>query len=124
MRILVAEDDEAQLQWLHRKLTGHGHNVCTATEGDEALDMYERNRPFDMVVTDFRFPGKGIGNGFDLIASIQAIDPLQSFIIQTSETNLVAPLGVPLIRRPYPIQRLLRLIERSAQPSLRLSSRI
>jgi hypothetical protein len=27
MKILVAEDDEAQLQWLHGKLTGHGHHV-------------------------------------------------------------------------------------------------
>lgn len=35
----------------HRKLTGHGHHVGPASEGDEARHMYERNHPFEMAVT-------------------------------------------------------------------------
>jgi CheY-like chemotaxis protein len=63
LRILICEDDQAQLQWLHTNLTSLGHTVCPASDGDEALNIYEKNRPFDMVITDYLFPGKVASNG-------------------------------------------------------------
>jgi DNA-binding NtrC family response regulator len=112
MRLFVVEDDQAQLAWLEAKLAARGHYVRVASDCDTALSRWEKHSPFDFVITDFRFMlGRNIENGLDLIAAIRSIDPHQEFVIQTSERNLAAPFGVKVMQKPYPIQRLLRLMK-------------
>jgi two-component system, OmpR family, response regulator VicR len=118
MKILVVEDDEAQLLWLKKRLTEAGHDVRAAHDDDWALRMWRSFGPLDVVVTDYRYPGKTIRNGLDLIAAIRSIDPLQAFVMQTSERNLTPPFGVPMLQKPYQIHRLLKLLKPSAQRML------
>jgi two-component system response regulator ParR len=110
MKILLVEDDEAQLLWLKKRLTEAGHEVRAVHDGDLALKMWRSFKPFDMVVTDYRYPGKTIRNGLDLIAAVRSIDPLQAFVRQTSEKKLTPPVGVQMLQKPYRIHRLLKLI--------------
>jgi CheY-like chemotaxis protein len=118
MKILVIEDDEAQLLWLTKSLNKAGHEVRSAQDGDWALKMYRSSGPFDAVVTDYRYPGKTIRNGLDLIAAVRRIDSLQTFVLQTSERNLAVPFGVKLLHKPYPIHRLLKLLKTPAHPPI------
>ena len=106
----MVEDDLLQSSWLETSLTERGHEVHCAYEGDDALRVWKFYRP-DLVITDYRYPGKTIRNGLDLIRAVRSIDPLQAFVIQTYERNLAAPFGVKVLRKPYPIQRLLRLMK-------------
>jgi DNA-binding NtrC family response regulator len=115
MKILVVEDDEAQLLWLRKRLTEAGHEVRAGHDGDSGLKIWRSFGPFDIVVTDYRYPGKTIRNGVDLIAAIRSIDPLQEFIMQTSERNLPPPLSVPVLQKPYQIRQLLKLLKPSPQ---------
>src|ERR1700733_9542660 len=56
-RILVAEDEEALCAMCARALTMDGHEVKTAADGSEALDMLMREEGgFDLLLTDVRMP--------------------------------------------------------------------
>jgi two-component system, cell cycle response regulator CpdR len=56
-RILIAEDEEALRALCARGLTTDGHDVKTACDGGEALDVLTREEGrFDLLLTDIRMP--------------------------------------------------------------------
>jgi CheY-like chemotaxis protein len=56
-RILIAEDEEALCALCGRALAAQGHEVMTACDGSEALDVLEREGGrFDLLLTDIRMP--------------------------------------------------------------------
>jgi CheY-like chemotaxis protein len=56
-RILIAEDEEALCALCARALAGQGHEVMTANDGSQALDVLEREGGrFDLLLTDIRMP--------------------------------------------------------------------
>lgn len=56
-RILIAEDDEAVRNLVMRALDEEGHNLTTANDGGEALDILKkRNGAFDLLLADVKMP--------------------------------------------------------------------
>jgi two-component system cell cycle response regulator CpdR len=56
-RILIAEDEEVLSAMCARALTMDGHEVKTAADGSEALDVLTREEgAFDLLLTDVRMP--------------------------------------------------------------------
>src|SRR6476619_5003485 len=56
-RILLAEDEEALRALTARALTDSGHEVVTAVDGAEALDILTREQGrFELLLTDIRMP--------------------------------------------------------------------
>src|SRR5271165_4088602 len=56
-RILIAEDEDALREMCARALSGVGHEVKTACDGGEALDVLKREAGrFDLLLTDIRMP--------------------------------------------------------------------
>jgi two-component system cell cycle response regulator CpdR len=56
-RILLAEDDEALRALCARALRMDGHEISTACDGAEALDVIARDdASFDLLLTDIRMP--------------------------------------------------------------------
>jgi CheY-like chemotaxis protein len=56
-RILIAEDEEALCALCARGLTTDGHDVRTASNGADALDILTSDAGrFDLVLTDIRMP--------------------------------------------------------------------
>ena len=55
MKILVAEDDEIMLAYIAQQLKQEGFIVITATNGREAMEVFEQNSP-DLVITDIMMP--------------------------------------------------------------------
>jgi len=56
-KILIAEDEEALRAMCARGLTMSGHDVMTACDGSEALDLLKRESGrFDLLLTDIRMP--------------------------------------------------------------------
>ena len=56
-RILIAEDEEALCALCARALATDGHEVKTACDGSDALDLLVREEGrFDLLVTDIRMP--------------------------------------------------------------------
>jgi len=67
VRVLVADDEPANLEILRLLLHYEGYDVLTATSGDAALEIALRERPH-AVVSDFHMPG---GGGFGLIEGMR-----------------------------------------------------
>ena len=56
-RILIAEDEEAIRAFVARALIQDGHQVTTANDGAEALDVLTREAgSFELLLTDIRMP--------------------------------------------------------------------
>lgn len=66
-RILVVEDNAANLELARYLLASAGHEILLATHGAEGLDVATRERP-DLVISDLQMP---VMDGYALIAALQ-----------------------------------------------------
>jgi two-component system KDP operon response regulator KdpE len=66
--ILVADDDAPILRLVRTKLQTDGYRVLTATNGQEALDLFESDQP-DLVILDIMMP---VMDGLETLRHIRA----------------------------------------------------
>jgi two-component system, OmpR family, KDP operon response regulator KdpE len=67
IRVLVVDDEPQILRALRAALKGHGYDVQTAADGEEALDALALHPP-DIVILDLVMPGK---SGFDVVREVR-----------------------------------------------------
>ena len=83
-RILVI-DDEAQIRAMLREgLELHGHEVVEASNGEEGVRIYGRQRA-DLVITDILMPEK---EGLECIQELRRLDPAARVIAISGGTRL------------------------------------
>ena len=70
MRVLVVDDELPICELLDEVLSEQGHVVSTATSGEEALLVFEKEKPH-MVLLDIKMPGM---DGMDVLRRIKKID--------------------------------------------------
>lgn len=70
-KILIVDDDEADLVGLAAALESDGHEVLLARDGDEALEIFLAQR-IHLVITDMVMPGR---DGLSLISALRSVDP-------------------------------------------------
>lgn len=68
IHILVVDDEPQILRALRAALRGHGYDVQTAADGEEALDLLALHPP-DVVILDLVMPGK---SGFDVVREVRS----------------------------------------------------
>jgi two-component system, cell cycle response regulator CpdR len=80
-RILIAEDEEALRAMCARALTTIGHEVKTACDGGEALDVLrQESGRFDLLLTDIRMP---IMDGIALALAAARDHPALTIVLMT-----------------------------------------
>jgi DNA-binding response OmpR family regulator len=80
-RILIAEDEEALRALCARGLTTDGHEVLSACDGSEALEILTREEGrFDLLLTDVRMP---IMDGIALALSTARDFPTLTILMMT-----------------------------------------
>jgi two-component system NtrC family response regulator len=79
-RILVVDDEPAQLELVGGFLSKRGFEVSLASDGREALKRFSRE-PFDLVLTDQKMPGL---SGLELIEAVRAQNPETPVIVMTA----------------------------------------
>ncbi len=80
-RILIAEDEEALRALCARALVDDGHEVKTACDGADALDVVGRESGrFDLLLTDIRMP---IMDGIALALGIARDHPDITILLMT-----------------------------------------
>ncbi|MHB8646215.1 MAG: response regulator [Thermomicrobiales bacterium] len=77
IRLLVVDDEPQILRALRAALKGHGYDVRTAADGEEALDMLALHPP-DVVVLDLVMPGK---SGFDVVREVRTWSSLPIIVL-------------------------------------------
>ena len=71
--ILVAEDDQDTRSMLRFSLEKNGYKVVEATNGNEAVNLAQAEKP-DLILTDLRMPEV---DGVDAIRQIRAVERLR-----------------------------------------------
>lgn len=103
--VLVVDDDEAVREVLRHSLESSGYQVTCCEDGEEAL-LVARDRPFDVVVTDYRMSGI---NGAIVVGTIRALHP-HAIVIGISGSddggNLLAAGAHVFLKKPIDFDRL------------------
>lgn len=73
-RILVAEDNPANLELMREILDLQGHEIVEARDGGEALRRAEEDRP-DLILLDVNMP---VMNGYEVLQHLRADPQLAS----------------------------------------------
>jgi len=71
LKILVAEDNPTNQKIIRQFLESAGYEVVLASDGEEALDLYELESP-DVAILDFNMPQR---TGIEVIQAIRAMEP-------------------------------------------------
>ncbi len=96
-RILVADDEEDQLDYISTVLEDQGATIYRATSGDEVLEMARREKP-EVLTLDLHMPGRDVGEVFELLRK----DP------ELADLKICVITGKPELRR--------LIYERSVRP--------
>jgi DNA-binding response OmpR family regulator len=80
-RILIAEDEDAIRSLIARALLQDGHDVMTANDGGEALEVIDREHgTFDLLLTDIRMP---VMDGIALALATARDHPAMTILLMT-----------------------------------------
>ncbi len=79
-RILVADDEPDQLEFLCAVLEDYGAEIFRAENGDEVLEMARKEKP-DVLPLDLHMPGRDVGEVFELIRNDPELEDLKICII-------------------------------------------
>jgi class 3 adenylate cyclase/CheY-like chemotaxis protein len=84
-RILVADDNSANVEILRARLAAHGYEILTAANGGEALALAREQQP-DLILLDVMMPGL---DGFEVCRRLKADGalPFMPVILVTARTD-------------------------------------
>lgn len=109
-RVLLADDDQATCELVARALSGDGHDVEIAADGQEALDRFlAAPESFALVIADVQMP---LIDGIALIEQVRAAHPgIKAVLMSALSGELVraqrlAATGVQLVSKPISLEAL------------------
>jgi DNA-binding response OmpR family regulator len=108
--ILIIEDEKGILELIQEVLTLFGHNVDTASNGQEGIQKFD-NKSFDLVITDVRMPGT---SGHTVVQHIRNSSKKGTPIIGMSGTPwLLQNQDFDMVlQKPFPLQTLIDSLKR------------
>jgi YesN/AraC family two-component response regulator len=77
--ILIIDDELPTLQMLSLYLEACGHNVLTAENETQGLEVFKREQP-PIVLTDIKMPGR---DGLDVLRQIKSLSPRTEVVVIT-----------------------------------------
>ncbi len=125
-RILVADDDHIEKEYLATILERAGYETVTAGDGREALEKIPACMP-DLVLTDLKMPYL---NGLELLSEIKANYPDIEVIIITgyatveSAINAMKVGAIDYISKPFNVEEVKIIIEKTLKQKALLEENI
>lgn len=100
-RILVVDDEPFVCDAVKMMLAFDGHDVVTASNGNEALGIFDKDK-FDLVITDFAMPGM---KGDEFAAAVKARSPGQPVVMITAYAEMLHSAGKSLPGVDYVVSK-------------------
>jgi CheY-like chemotaxis protein len=111
-RVLVVDDEPANLRMLRYVLSDKGYETAEAKDGLEALELLAQSR-FDLVISDVRMPRM---DGVALARHIVSSQPITPIFLMTAyhfDNRVdIAALNVPCLAKPFSFDELLSQIQK------------
>jgi len=120
-RILVIDDERAVRELISDALAIEGHDVHTAENGKDALDLICQHR-FDLLLCDLRMPEM---DGQALYDEVQRDHPqlLKRIVFVTAQANssdygpFLRTTGIPVIEKPFTLSQLRQAVAKMLGPT-------
>ena len=107
--ILLVDDEESLRDLAKEILSTFGYTVITASDGEEALEIYRREKDkIHLIILDIIMPGIG---GMRCLEGLQSINPEVRVVIATGYTPEGEAGGY--ISKPYDMRELLRVVRQA-----------
>ena len=111
LNILVIEDDASIREALCDVLRLAGHEAEGAEHGRAGLDALSRTTP-DVILLDLRMP---VMNGVEFLQEVSPRGlPSRIIVLTANPQDLPPGTNLPMLAKPYDIERLLRVIDGKA----------
>lgn len=115
-RALVVDDDASIRQLISTVLKRENYLVETATDGYEAIEKFEGDHGYDLVLLDLMMPRV---DGAGVVAYLQSHHPeaVRSVVLMTAFTrSAVARLGFtcPILPKPFDLENLVTVAREKA----------
>ncbi|HEX7526293.1 MAG TPA: PAS domain S-box protein [Gaiellaceae bacterium] len=107
-RILMVEDSEVVRGVLLRVISDGGYDVVAAEDPAVALEIFEREPPFDLLLSDIVLPGM---NGVELAAKIQELQPSIRVLFMSGYQREHRVDPAQLLAKPFSNNELLAKLE-------------
>ncbi len=116
LKVLVVDDEEFLRELLTDLLAELGYNVIQASNGDEAVNIYqERKDEIGLVILDVVMPGK---DGFEVLGELKKLNRdvkvvLTSGILSDKRINdiVATDKNVGFVQKPYNLIEIQKAIE-------------
>jgi two-component system, cell cycle sensor histidine kinase and response regulator CckA len=112
--ILIVEDEELLLDLLKEMLEGEGYRVITATDGMEAVKLYQTEKErISLVLSDMGLPSIG---GWEVLRQLKAIDPNVKVILSSGfmdskvRHEMILAGAKDFIQKPYTPEKVIEQI--------------
>lgn len=114
--VLIVDDEPTIREICERVLSGHGHNVTVAKNGEEALTLLANNGPFQLVITDINM-GPGL-SGIELAQQINQRYAGTRIAVMSGNHEEMEKAGSLVaihgsIKKPFPNEKILSLLEKA-----------
>jgi DNA-binding response OmpR family regulator len=119
MRILVVDDDKMLLEAISYTLENDGHEVITADDGFQALDIIQKQEPLDLIVSDIMMPNM---TGLGLLSLLKKFyfDTVPVILMSTLDKKEVILSAMKLgahdfVLKPFNIEELSLRVQKLSQ---------
>jgi YesN/AraC family two-component response regulator len=115
LKLLFVEDEEDLIKIITDTLTKLNLNFMTASNGEDAIEIYKNNLDIDLIVTDINMP---IMNGLELIERVRDIDATLPIVVMSAHTEQeyikkAAQLGVSsYLLKPFDFIKFIDLVSK------------
>ncbi|MCP4431943.1 MAG: response regulator [Gammaproteobacteria bacterium] len=122
--ILIVDDHQGMLNTLADILIDENYQVSTASSGNEAVMLCQRNK-YQVIIMDVRMPRLG---GVETLRLIKAytkdtrIIMMSAYAVDELKYEAMQEGAVAFVQKPIDVESIIRLVERVEQPSILLVS--
>src|SRR5262245_23714138 len=117
--LLIVDDDTTSRKIYCACLEPEGYNILEASNGNEALEIIERE-PVDVVLTDVVMEGM---DGMELLACARAVRPKMRAVVMTSQRTPAAIIGAlrnqvcDFLTKPFELESLRESVQHAMESS-------
>jgi signal transduction histidine kinase/CheY-like chemotaxis protein len=111
-RILLVEDENSVREYTEKALTKSGYQVVTATNAEEAMAAFEREKTaFDLVFSDVVLPDR---SGIELVENLKTRNGNLAILLNSGYTDhksqwpIIVQKGFRYLQKPYSLNDLLK----------------
>jgi CheY-like chemotaxis protein len=121
-KLLLVNDEKVIQEVFAAFLAETGWQIEPALDGNEALRLYRKRSPYDLVLTDIMHPGS---DGIEIVKRIRERNPEQAIaVVAAFPMSILQRVSyrfkIPALPIPFERQQLVKLVESVTKPQLRI----